>query len=139
MLNAIAIGNIGNDAVVRHVNGKNVISFPVAHNEKYTDAQGVRHEKTVWIDCTIWRENETKLASYLKKGQLVYVEGTPSTEAYIQKDGGELRSAFRLTVRKLELLGGKAPGSGSSPASQPVETQKREVKEEAVEDVTADW
>ncbi|NRB50584.1 MAG: single-stranded DNA-binding protein [Saprospiraceae bacterium] len=107
MLNTVAIGNIGADAVIRHTNGKMAISFPVAHNEKYTDKQGNRHEKTIWIDCTIWRESETKLVAYLKKGQMVYVEGSPSTDAYVQKDTGELMSAFRLTVRKIELIGGK--------------------------------
>lgn len=107
MLKATAIGNIGADAVIRHTNGKMAISFPVAHNEKYLDKQGNRHEKTIWIDCTLWRDSETKLLGYLKKGQLVYIEGSPSTDAYVQKDTGELMSAFRLNVRKLELLGGK--------------------------------
>lgn len=53
MLKTTAIGNIGADAVIRHTNGKMAISFPVAHNEKYQDKQGNRHEKTIWIDCTI--------------------------------------------------------------------------------------
>lgn len=105
MLKTTAIGNIGADAVMRHVNGKNVISFPIAHNEKYVDSKGVKHEKTVWIDCSIWREKETTITRYLKKGQLVYVEGSPSVESYVQKETGEVRTAFKMVVQKLELLG----------------------------------
>ncbi|MEL7249906.1 MAG: single-stranded DNA-binding protein [Bacteroidota bacterium] len=111
MLKASAIGNVGSDAVVRHVNGKNVISFPIAHNEKYQDAQGVKHEKTIWIDCSIWRKENTRLVEYLKKGQLVYVEGIPKSEAYVQKESGELRSSLKLTVMNLQLLGSKSDSS----------------------------
>jgi len=140
MLKTTVIGNIGVDAVVRFANGKNVISFPIAHNEKFTDAQGVKHEKTTWVDCIIWRDKETSLAQYLKKGQLVYVEGTPSAEAYLQKETAEVRSSFKLSVRKLELLGGrdfKNDPNGGSSQKQNSTNPNTPVAETA--DPTANW
>lgn len=119
MLKASAIGNLGKDAVVRHINGRNVISFSIAHNEKYTDAQGVRHERTTWVDCSFWREGQANVAEYLKRGQLVYVEGLPSAEGYVQKDSGEVRASLRLNVRKLDLLSSGSSGENTAaPAPQ---------------------
>jgi single-strand DNA-binding protein len=103
MLKTTIIGNIGADAIVRETSGKQAISFKVAHNEKYT-TDGVKHEKTVWIDCTIWRERVTTLPDYLKRGQKVYLEGIPSADAYTNKETGELISVLRLNVRHIELL-----------------------------------
>ncbi len=42
MIKLLVIGNLGKDAVLNNVNGKNVINFTVAHTEKYKDAQGVQ-------------------------------------------------------------------------------------------------
>lgn len=103
MLKTTLIGNIGADATVKEISGKQAISFRVAHNEKYPK-DGVKHEKTVWVDCTIWRNQITTLPDYLKRGQLVYLEGSPSADAYTNKEMGEVVSVLRLNVRNLELL-----------------------------------
>jgi single-strand DNA-binding protein len=102
-----ATGNLGADAVVRHWNGKKAISFSIAYNEKYKDNKGTPHERTTWINCTLWRENE-KIADYLKKGQLVYVEGVPQVGTYVSKTTGEVVPDLKLKVGQLELLGGAA-------------------------------
>ena len=62
------IGHLGQDAVVRHWNDKQAISFSVAYNESYTDKDGTKHERTIWVNCTLWRDKDTKLANYLRKG-----------------------------------------------------------------------
>ena len=145
MLKSSAIGNVGKDAVVRHVGGKNVVSFSIAHNEKYQDKQGVKHERTTWIDCSLWRDDDAKIAGYLKRGQLVYVEGVPSAEGYVQKDSGEVRGSFRLNVRKLELLGtnnqdgaedDRSENQSTAPAAK---NSKPLVTAETVDDPTAAW
>lgn len=105
MLKTQLIGRIGQDAIIRTWNGKNAISFSVAHNEKYTDKDGVRHENTVWLNCTLWRDNP-KLASYLKKGQMVFIEGVPSVSVYVSKKTGEALPDFQISVRNLELISG---------------------------------
>lgn len=123
MLKASVIGNLGADAVVRHTNGNNAIGFSVAHNEKYKDKDGNAHERTIWVNCTIWRERETSLVNYLKKGQMVYLEGTPSVSVYRNRDG-QPTADFSLRVTKLELLGGKSDREQQPTAAQQVPPQQ---------------
>lgn len=106
MIKMQIIGNIGADCVIRDVSGKKVINFNVAHSEKRKQANGTNYEFTTWVSCSWWMEN-TSIAAYLKKGQQVYVEGSPSVNAYA-KDGKCIGSQ-NLTVRALHLLG-KAGG-----------------------------
>jgi hypothetical protein len=66
MIKLLVIGNLGKDAIVNNVNGKNVINFSVAHTEKYKDAQGNPKDRTVWVECAYWTD-KTAIAPYLKK------------------------------------------------------------------------
>lgn len=127
MIKLQVIGNLGKDAIVNNVNGKNVINFTVAHTERYRDAQGNQKDKTTWVDCAYWTDR-TAVAPYLKKGTQVYVEGQPDVRTYNTQDG---RQGATLTVRVLsvQLLGsrgneGGAPaGGGSYPSSAPAYSQ----------------
>lgn len=102
------IGNLGRDASIKEHNGKKVINFSVAHTEKYKNSQGVVTEKTTWVECSMWEKGN--VAPYLKQGQLVHIEGTPSVNAYETKDGKPAAS-LRLSVFGLQLLGGKKEDS----------------------------
>ena len=109
MLKLQLIGRLGNEAEIRDAAGKKVISFSVAHSESYTDRAGVKQERTTWVKCAIWKdENRTGVAQYLRKGTQVYVEGTPSLETYVNK-GGETVATMKLTVLDIKLLGGDKP------------------------------
>jgi single-strand DNA-binding protein len=101
------IGHIGGDAVVRDGQGQQrAISFSVAHTEKYNDAQGVKHERTVWVSCTLWRyPDKLAIVPHLTKGTRVFVTGQPSAAAYVPNQGGEPRADLRLRVDSIELLG----------------------------------
>lgn len=105
MIKLQVIGNLGKDAVVNTVNGKNVINFTVAHTERFKDAQGVQKDRVVWVDCSYWTDR-TAVAPYLKKGTQVYTEGTPDVRAYTTQDG---RNGATLTLRVnlVQLLGSK--------------------------------
>lgn len=105
MIKTQVIGNIGKDCIVKEVNGKNVINFSVAHTERYKDKHGVQKEHCIWVDCSYWTDR-TALAPYLVKGAMVYVEGQPAAEAYLNKEGLPL-ATLRLRVASLQLLGGK--------------------------------
>ena len=113
MIKLQVIGNLGKDAIVNNVNGKNVINFTVAHTERFKDAQGNQKDKTTWVDCAYWTDR-TAVAPYLKKGTQVFVEGQPDVRTYTTQDG---RNGASLTLRvvSVQLLGGKSnEGGGSS-------------------------
>ncbi len=105
MIKLTAIGHIGNDAIVNQVNGNNVINFNVAHTEKFKNSEGVQTEKTIWVSCSYWVE-KTTVATYLKKGTQVYVEGTPDVKTYTGSDG-KTKASLILRVFSVQLLGSK--------------------------------
>jgi single-strand DNA-binding protein len=115
MIKLQIIGYLGTDCTTNEVNGKTVINFPVAHSEKYKDAQGNQVEKTVWVKCAYWTDR-TALAQYLKKGQLIYAEGTPEAEGYLNKDNQNAAS-LKLRVFQIQLLGSKNDSQGGNTQS----------------------
>jgi single-strand DNA-binding protein len=121
MIKLTAIGNLGRDAVMNTVSGKNVINFTVAHTERFKDAQGNQKDKTIWVDCAYWTER-TGIAPYLKKGTQVYVEGQPDVRTYTTKEGVN-GATLSLRVSSVQLLGSRSndggAGTGNYQASTP--------------------
>ena len=115
MIKLTAIGNLGKDAVMNNVSGKNVINFTVAHTERYKDTQGNQKDKTIWVDCAYWTER-TGIAPYLKKGTQVYVEGQPDVRTYTTKEGVN-GATLSLRVSSVQLLGSKSNEAGSNAGS----------------------
>ncbi|MDB5231218.1 MAG: ssb [Chitinophagaceae bacterium] len=105
MIKLQAIGHLGKDAIVNNVNGKSVINFSIAHTEKFKDASGQAKEKTTWVECAYWTDR-TAIAPYLKKGQQVYVDGTPEIRTYTKNDGTN-GTSLALRVLTVQLLGGR--------------------------------
>lgn len=105
------IGNLGHDAVRKEVNGKIVLNFSAAHNQKFRDSQGVLNERITWVDCSYW--GNENVASFLTKGRQVYLEGTPSLDVYASK-AGEQTNALKLRVFGLQLLSRPKEESGQT-------------------------
>lgn len=109
MFKTTLTGNIGNDAeVTAFDNGSKVVSFSVAHSKKWNDKNGVKQEKTTWVRCNMWKQEN--LAQYLKKGVRVLVEGEIEARAYTNKEGQTV-ALLELTVFAIEMQGS---GSGNS-------------------------
>lgn len=104
MLKGIVIGNLGGDATLQSANGNEFISFRIAHNEKWTGADGAVHDTTYWIDCTM--NGRPAIFVFLKAGKTVYVEGRLSTRVYSSKVDRCMKAGVQLAVTHLELLGG---------------------------------
>lgn len=73
------IGNIGSDAVLRNANGNEFITFSVGTNEKIKQKDGTEKEITDWFSVIC---NQKSLASYLKKGTKVFVQGRLNASLY---------------------------------------------------------
>ncbi|MEP6584470.1 MAG: single-stranded DNA-binding protein [Ginsengibacter sp.] len=109
MIKLQIIGNLGKDCIVKEVNGKNVINFSVAHTEKFKDSTGAPKERTTWVECAYWTDR-TAIAPYLKKGQLVFAEGSAEADGYMNKDN-QAAATLRMRVRDIQLLGSKSEGN----------------------------
>lgn len=105
MLQTMIIGHIGADAESKNANGRNFITFRVAHSERYTDANGQQHDNTTWVDCIL--NGSSNLLPYLKKGTQVYVIGSTSLRTYSSPKDKCIKAGLTINVRNIELLGGK--------------------------------
>lgn len=103
MIKTFLIGHLGKDANVKDVNGKTVINFSVAHTESFKNNEGVKIEKTLWVECAHWSDR-TAIAQYLKKGTQVFVEGLPSIDTYTNTEGKAV-AKLKLRVAQIQLLG----------------------------------
>lgn len=97
------IGTVGRDADTKQVNGQAVTTFSVATKPK--------KDITVWVKVTTWGKRAELDAQYIKKGMLVYVEGTPDFDSetgkpriYTAKDGEVKASGFEMTGSEVKYL-----------------------------------
>lgn len=112
MLQFTAIGNIGGDAEFHNENGNSYVSFKVAHNERYTRADGSQVDKTLWVSC-ILNGDATNLRQYLVKGQLVYVSGDGDVRTYHSQTQHQMVAGVNIRVRQIQLLGSRPDGMPS--------------------------
>jgi len=104
MLKGIVIGNITADAMIKSVNGGNeFVTFTVASNRSYTNAQGMKVEVADFIDIV---KNPSGVDPFLTKGTQVYVEGNISCSAWSDNQG-QLRASMQINAREVQLLGSK--------------------------------
>ena len=125
MENYTLSGVIAKDCEVRTIDsGKQVISFSIAENKHWKDKEGIKHEKTKWVNCTCWNDNKS-IPQWLKKGMCVAIVGEPEASAYVDKEG---KAVAKLECRVLSLtfLGhiktkdfGESSSNDSTPHSAP--------------------
>jgi single-strand DNA-binding protein len=83
MLTMQAMGNVGSDPEIKTTEkGVKLARFSLASNKK------VKGEKiTTWVNVTVFDERKIDfIASYVKKGTKLFIEGEPQARAYL-KDG----------------------------------------------------
>lgn len=106
MLNLQVIGNLGSDAVVKENNGKKFVTFNVAHTDKYTDEQGVKHERTTWVSC-LWNGDGGRVLPYLTKGACVFAQGQAELRVFDSAKDHCKKAGVSIRIQHLELVGGK--------------------------------
>lgn len=119
---AIIVGRLGKDPEVRHLeSGAAVANFPVATSESYKDRNtGERKEITEWHNVVLWRGLAEVAEKYLKKGEMVYVEGKLRTRSW-EKDG-VTRYTTEIVGDNMTMLSPKASGDAQT-SSAPADSQ----------------
>lgn len=107
MLLATLIGNLGANATVQNADGREFVTFRVAHNDSYTDANGNKVEKSMWVDCTMSCTNgRPAVLPYLVSGTTVCVYGNVSTRVYSSEKDRCMKAGLTIHVQRVELIGG---------------------------------
>ena len=79
-------GRLTDEAKVNKTsNGKEVVNFCIAINERYKNSQGETKKETAFVNCSYWIT--TKVAEHLHKGMIVSLYGNLSCKAYIDNQG----------------------------------------------------
>lgn len=112
MLKIEVIGNIGNDAEIKSINGNDCVSFNVAHSEK---RNGV--EYTTWVSV-LMNGNGGNLLPYLKKGAKVFVRGNLSVNPYQDKNN-QWRVGINVSASEVQLCGLKSENTAPSANNDP--------------------
>lgn len=101
------VGYVGKDPEMRYLpNGDAVANLSLATSEVWKDKSGQKQEKTEWHRISFFGRLGEVCGEYVKKGTLLYVEGSISTRKYTDKDGIE-KYATEIKGRELQMLGGK--------------------------------
>jgi len=79
----ILVGNLGQDPEGRFTpQGTAVTNLSVATNESWKDQNGDTQEKTEWHRVVMYGKMAETANEYMKKGQMVYVEGRLQTREW---------------------------------------------------------
>lgn len=133
----ILVGHLGKDPEVRHLeNGAAVANFSMATTESYKDKNGNRQDQTEWHNIVLWRGLAEVAEKYLKKGNLVYIEGKLRTRSWQDKDG-LTRYTTEIVGDNMTMLGSKSENSNSN-SSTSTDEDKESAKKEEKQNVTLD-
>ncbi|MFH1457456.1 MAG: single-stranded DNA-binding protein [Patescibacteria group bacterium] len=82
------IGRLTQDPEVKSIpSGQNVASFSMATNRTWKDQNGQKQEQVEFHNIVVWRKLADIAGQYLKKGQLLMVEGRLQTRNWVGQDG----------------------------------------------------
>jgi single-strand DNA-binding protein len=112
----IIVGRLGKDPEIRSTpQGNTVAKFTVATDEKFTDRTGEKQERTEWHNIAAWGKLGEICGQYLKKGKLVYIEGSIRTDSWDDKESGQKKYRTEIvanTMKMLDRRGDEGEGSG---------------------------
>jgi single-strand DNA-binding protein len=112
----IVLGRIGVQPEVRYMpSGMAVMSLSIATNDGYKDKNtGQFVDQTEWHRVSIFGKQAETIGTYVKKGDLLYVEGRIKTSKYQDRNTGEDRYSTEIVAIQTQMIGGKSEG-GNAP------------------------
>ncbi len=120
---AMILGNVTRDPESRTTtSGQTVTTFGIATNRFYTDAQKQKQQKVEFHNIVAWGRLGEICAQYLKKGQLVFVEGRIETRSWDAQDGTK-KFKTEIVAETMQMgpkMGGGAYSGGSDASRSPV-------------------
>ncbi len=124
----IITGNLGRDPEMRYTpSGQAVTSFSVAINDDYTNNNGERIKRTIWVRVSAWGKQAENCNQYLKKGSKVLVEGrltadlaTGGPRIWTGQDG-QARASFEISAQTVRFLSSRADTEAAAGAPAPAE------------------
>ena len=109
----ILVGRLGKDPEVRSTpSGTTVAKFTIATDEKFTDRSGEKQERTEWHNIVAWSKLGEICGQYLRKGKLVYIEGSIRTESWEDKESGQKKYRTEIIANSMQMLDRRGDDEG---------------------------
>jgi single-strand DNA-binding protein len=111
---AILVGRLGRDPETRYTSGgQAVANFTLATDETFKDRSGERQKRTEWHRIVLWGKLAEIAQQYLKKGQLVYIEGRIQSRQWEDKRDGQKRTTTEIVASVMRMLGSRADAAAA--------------------------
>jgi single-strand DNA-binding protein len=106
----ILVGRLGKDPETRYMpDGTAIANFSLATSDSWKDKKtGEKKEQTEWHNCSAFGKLAEIIEKYLKKGALIYVEGSSHTRKYQDKATGADRYSHSFKINNMQMLGSKS-------------------------------
>lgn len=109
----ILVGRLGKDPELRSIpSGTSVAKFSLATDERFTDKAGEKQERTEWHNIVAWGKLAEICGQYLRKGKLVYIEGSIRTDSWDDKETGVKKYRTEIIANTMQMLDKKGDDEG---------------------------
>lgn len=110
MINRVVlVGRLTKDPELRYTpSGVPMTRFTIAVNRTFTNQQGEREAD--FISCVAWRKQAENLANFMKKGNLIGIEGRIQTGSYEGQDGKRVYTTD-VVVDSVQFLEPRSAGT----------------------------
>jgi single-strand DNA-binding protein len=109
----ILVGRLGKDPEIRSTpNGTTVAKFSLATDDRYTDKSGEKQERTEWHNIVAWGKLAEICGQYLRKGKLIYIEGSIRTDTWDDKETGQKKYRTDIVANQMQMLDRKGDDNG---------------------------
>lgn len=125
----ILVGRITKDPELKTTQSNiSVVSFTLAVNRQFTNQSGEREAD--FIQCVVWRRQAENVATYVKKGALLGIDGRIQTRKYEAEKGTVY--VTEVVCDSVQFLEPK--GESGTYASQPLKDDPDTDDHESIED-----
>ncbi|MDR3619956.1 MAG: single-stranded DNA-binding protein [Paludisphaera borealis] len=107
------MGRLTFDPELRRIpSGTAVTELRMAVNRSWQGRDGDRREEVLYIDVTAWDRQAETCCQILRKGSLIFVEGSLKMDQWDDKTTGEKRSKMRVQADRVQFLDSRRDGGG---------------------------
>jgi len=107
----ILVGNLGQDPEARFTpQGTAVTNLSIATNETWKNQNGEPQDRTEWHRIVMYGKMAETAAEYMKKGQMIYVEGRLETNEWEDQNQVK-RKTTQVRCDNFTMLGRRQEGS----------------------------
>lgn len=120
---AIVVGNLTRDPETRTLpSGQPVVSFSVATNRVWSDANGNKQEAAEFHNIVAFGKLADICSKYLSKGRLVLIEGHLKTNSWQDQQSGVKKYRTEIIAENMQM-GPRFDAGNTAPQTQTPQTQ----------------